>query len=95
MRRRRRRNRRLQLDRSGPWIGVGGLVIVLWFAIGSVLYAPWWGVLLNLALIVPEGMLLRRWMKSRPAWCVLVPVIGTAAYVLVAFIGAHFWGWSS
>lgn len=90
---RRRRNRRLQLERSGPWIGVGGLVIVLWFAIASVLYAPWWGVLLNFALIVPQAILLRRWMKSRPAWCVLVPVIGTALSVLIAFVGAHYWGW--
>jgi hypothetical protein len=91
---RRRRKKRIQLTRSGPWIGIGGLVIVLWFAIGSVLYAPWWGVLLNLVLLVPEAVLLKRWANSRPAWCVLVPLIGTAAYVLVAFVGAHYWGWS-
>jgi hypothetical protein len=90
---RRRRRQRLQLERSGPWIGVGGLVIVLWFAIASVLYAPWWGVALNVAMLVPQAMLLRRWMKTRPAWCVIVPVIGTVLTVALAFVGAHYWAW--
>lgn len=91
---RRRRTRQVQLERSGPWIGIGGLVIVLWFAIGSILYAPWWGVALNLALIVPQAVLLRRWARSKPAWCVLVPLAGTAASILTAFLGARYWGWS-
>ena len=56
MRRRRRRRRgRLKLERSGPWIGVVGLVVLLWLAISTVIYAPWWGVLLHVAAIVSSS----------------------------------------
>ena len=87
--------RKLRLQRSGPWIGVAGMFIVLWYAITSVLYAPWWGVVLSLALLIPSSMLLARWARSRPAWCVTVPVIGAALNGALAYVGATYWGWSS
>lgn len=85
--------KKLEFQRSGPWIGVTGLVVVLWFALSSVLYAPWWGVLLSLALLVPQAFLLARWARTKPSWCVAVPVVGAAANALLAVIGAIWWGW--
>jgi len=67
---------------------------VLWLAIGSFVFAPWWGVVLNIALIAPQAVLLKRWATTRPQWCVFIPIVGTAIFVLVAFIGARYWGWS-
>lgn len=87
--------RQVRLERSGPWIGVVGMVMVLWFAISTVLYAPWWGVLLNIALIVPEAMVLARLARTRPVWCIAVPVVGTAVFVLLSFLGARYWGWDA
>jgi hypothetical protein len=87
--------RKLKLDRSGPWIGVAGMFIVLWYAISSVLYAPWWGVLLSLALLVPESMLLARWARTKPGWCVVVPILGALLNAGLAYGGATWWGWGA
>lgn len=83
----------VQLERSGPWIGVGGLFIVLWFAIASVLYAPWWGVALNLALLAPQVWLVARWARTKPTWCVGVPIVGAIVVAALAYVGATWWGW--
>ena len=85
--------KRLKFERSGPWIGIAGLVIVLWYSIASVLYAPWWGVLLSFALLVPQAWLLARWARTRPTWCVAVPLVGALANALLAYAGATWWGW--
>jgi hypothetical protein len=86
-------SRPLQLDRSGPWIGAVGLVVVLWYALASALYAPWWGVGLALLLLVPEVVLVRRWAVTRPRWCMAVPVVGMALIGALAYVGATAWGW--
>lgn len=93
--RRRRRRRGAGLDRSGPWIGVVGLLMVLWCSVATVLFAPWWGVVLAFALLVPQAWLVARWARPHPRWCVVVPVVGLVAWVGLAVLGATAWGWSA
>lgn len=85
---------RVQLERSGPWIGVAGLFVVLWCSVSTVLFAPWWGVLLAFALLVPQIVLVRRWAGPRPRWTIAVPVVGLLLWIGLAWVGASWWGWS-
>ena len=91
---RRRSSRGLNLDRSGPWIGTGGVFVNLWLTISSTLYAPWWGMLVLLTYLVPQAVLVRRWAGERPRWCIAVPMVGAAVWGLTVLIGAQLWGWS-
>ncbi len=90
---RRRRRRNLKLDRSGPWIASVGLLMVLWCSIATFVYAPWWGVLLALSFLIPQVHLVRKWVTSRPRLTMVVPVVGLAAWALLSFVGAKWWGW--
>lgn len=86
--------RRIRLERSGPWIGVGGLFIVLWISISTVLYAPWWGLVLALLMLAPQAIVLSRWSKTRPARCPWIPMLGLIGWFALVLIGVHFWNWS-
>ncbi|HWV25662.1 MAG TPA: hypothetical protein VNZ66_00445 [Aeromicrobium sp.] len=92
--RRRRGKRRLNLHQSGPWIGVVGLFVNLWLTISSVLYAPWWGMVVLLAYLVPQTWLIRRWATEYPVRCVWVPLGGAGVWALTVVVGAQWWGWS-
>ncbi|MCW2768704.1 MAG: hypothetical protein JWR27_137 [Aeromicrobium sp.] len=94
-RRRRRRGRGLQLGRSGPWIGVAGLLVVLWCTVTTGLFAPWWGIVLAFVLLVPQVVLVSRWARTHPTWCMWVPVVGVLAWVALAWVGATAWDWSA
>lgn len=85
--------RRIRLERSGPWIGVAGLFVVLWISISTVLYAPWWGVLLALILLLPQSMLMAAWARSRPAWCIWIPPAGVLAWFVLVLAGVEWWNW--
>lgn len=89
-----RRRRRLRLQRSGPWIGVVGLCVLLWLSISTSLYAPWWAVVLICLLLVPQAVLMRRWARSQPERCPWIPAGGVVVWFLVVLAGASWWGWS-
>ncbi|WP_456697560.1 hypothetical protein [Aeromicrobium sp. P5_D10] len=93
--RRRRRRRGLKLERSGPWIGVVGLLMVLWCSVSTVLFAPWWGVVIAMALLIPQVWLVARWARTRPTWCMWVPVAGVAVWVAYAVSGARLLDWTA
>ncbi len=84
----------LQLERSGPWIGVVGLFVMLWLVISTVLYAPWWGVLLHLVALSLFVPLLKSWTRTQPATCIWIPALAFAAWVAINSVGVSFWGWS-
>ena len=84
----------LNLKRSGPWIGAGGLAVLLWLSFISFLFAPAWGVVLLICLLVPQVMLLARWARTRPTWCPWIPTAGVAVWFGVCLVGAHWWGWA-
>lgn len=95
MRRRRRRRGGLRLERSGPWIGVGGLFVLLWLAISTVIYSPWWGVLLHVMVLVPILAWVVRWARARPVACTFVPLAGLPLLAIVTAIGVTWGGWSA
>jgi hypothetical protein len=84
---------RLQLSRSGPWIGVGGLACLLWLVIASVLFAPGWGVGLMLLVWLATVALAVGWARPHPAWVAYVPLGGLAVWVALVAAGVEWWGW--
>ncbi|MGH3458309.1 hypothetical protein [Aeromicrobium sp.] len=83
----------LKLERSGPWIGVTGLFVMLWLVISTVLYAPWWGVLLHLAVLAAFVPLLMSWARTKPAWCTWIPGLAFVAWVAVNSLGVAVFDW--
>jgi hypothetical protein len=84
----------LRLERSGPWIGVGGMFVMLWLVITTVfLYAPWWGFLIHLVALVSFVPLLRSWARTRPARCIWVPVFALAAWCVINAVGIFLLDW--
>jgi hypothetical protein len=84
----------LNLERSGPWIGVAGLFVMLWLVISTVLYAPWWGIVLHLVVLASFIPLLQSWARTNPARCIWVPALAFAAWVAVNWLGVGIFDWS-
>jgi len=84
---------RLELDRSGPWIGVAGLFVLLWIAIASSRVAPWWGVLIEVAVLVPQALLVARWAGPHPRRALAVPFAGLVLWILLTIVGVRVLGW--
>ncbi|WP_375000016.1 hypothetical protein [Aeromicrobium sp. CTD01-1L150] len=80
-------------ERSGPWVGVVGLVVMLWLVISTVLYAPWWGVALHAVVLACFVPMLRRWIHDRPALAPVVPVLALLAWGVVNAVGVLALGW--
>lgn len=88
---------RFNLQRSGPWIGTGGILAELFVAFPaffSVINVPASGIALIVALLGAQAIVVARWAKSRPVWCAYVPAVGLAVYFVVIYVGARWWGWS-
>ena len=83
----------LRLERSGPWIGVAGLFVMLWLVVSTVLYAPWWGVVLHLLVLAWFARLLSRWARTDPARSAVVPVLALLAWGAVNAVGVLALGW--
>lgn len=94
-RRRRRRTSGVKLERSGPWIAVVGLVVLVWLAFSSMIYAPWWGVVIHLLMVVPIAVWVARWARTRPAASTFVPLAGLPLLAIVTAIGVTQGGWSA
>jgi hypothetical protein len=86
---------RLKLHRSGPWIGVGGVVALLFVAFPVFFQglAPWWGICLILGLLVVQLIVISQLAKTRPRWCTWVPAFGLVAYFALLFAGLRWWDW--
>jgi hypothetical protein len=85
----------MQPRRSGPWIGIAGLVVVLWFYLASGLVAPWWAVALLCAAWVCMLALSIRWATSRPYVVLAMPLVALALWLAVVASGARMLGWSA
>lgn len=85
----------MRLDRSGPWIGVVGLLVLVWLAISSLIYAPWWGVLLHVVAVAPVAAWTVRWARTRPAASAFVPLAGLPVLAAVTALGVGLGGWSA
>lgn len=86
----------LNLERSGPWIGVGGLAVVLWLVIVAPLFfLPWWGLILHLVVLASFIPLLRSWARTKPAWCTWIPGLALLAWLAVNALGVWVFGWKT
>jgi hypothetical protein len=87
--------RRLDLRRSGPWIGMAGLVCVLWLYGASALVAPLWAVAVLVALWLVQFVLACRWFRRRPYAVLALPVVALAVWLAVIFAGEALFGWTA
>lgn len=86
--------KRLRLRQSGPWIGVAGMVTVLWLYGASALVAPVWAVAVLLVLWLAQFVLACRWFGTRPYAVLLMPVVALALWFAAMVAGARLLGWS-
>ena len=87
----------LDLQRSGPWIGFGGQAVLLFIAFPAIMpplgFAPWWGDLMILGLLMCQAIVIARLAKRRPERCAFVPLFGLLAYFALMVSGIRWWGW--
>lgn len=87
---------KLQLDRSGPWIGITGLVVVLAFYLAVVVRVhPWWGGAVMLLLWFGMLALSIRWATHRPYVVLAMPIVAMVVWFVVLLAGGAWLGWSA
>jgi hypothetical protein len=94
---------RLNLQRSGPWIGLGGIFTEIFIAFPAFftvmpgtadrLDVSAAGIAVIVALWLIQVIAVVKLAKTRPAWCVYVPIVGLVAYFAVIYIGVRWLGW--
>ena len=72
-----------------------GLFVLLWLALTTMVYAPWWGVVLHVLVLVPIAVWTSRWARTRPAASTFVPLAGLPALAAVTALGVGLGGWSA
>lgn len=72
-----------------------GLVVLLWLAISTAIYAPWWGVALHVLALAPVVAWVARWARTRPVACTFVPLAGLPLLAVVTALGVSQGGWSA
>jgi hypothetical protein len=87
--------RGLNLRRSGPWIGMAGLVCVLWLYGASALVAPLWAVAVLVALWLVQFALACRWFSRRPYAVLAMPVVALVVWLAVVFAGEALFAWTA
>jgi len=95
---------RFNLRRSGPWIGLGGIFIQVFIAFPAFftvmpgtadrLTVPAAGIAVIVALWIVQAIAVTKLARSRPVWCVYVPIAGLVAYFAVIYVGVRWLGWS-
>ena len=85
----------VSLRRSGPWFGLAGMFVALWFYGSIGLVAPWWVVPLMLALWgVLLAVLVRSW-TPRPLLAFAMPFIALAVWFGVVVAGGAWLDWTA
>jgi hypothetical protein len=87
--------KRLNLRRSGPWVGMAGLVSVLWIYGASGLLGPDWLPAPLVAFWLVLFVLGCRWFSRRPYAVLLLPVVALAVWFAVVMAGATWLGWTA
>lgn len=81
--------------RSGPWVGMVGLLVALWFYGFVALVAPWWVVPIMLAvwLVFFVAGLLN--FSRRPLLVLALPFVAMGLWFGVISAGGAWWGWTA
>ncbi|WP_395695065.1 hypothetical protein [Nocardioides sp.] len=84
-----------ELTRASPWpfVGMAGLACVLFLDLASLLFAPWWAVLLLVLVWVVLLVVATAWWTLHPRWVPGVPVVGVVVWLVVAVAGGAWLGW--
>jgi hypothetical protein len=86
---------RLHLRRSGPWIGMAGLVSTLWLYGASALLAPVWAVAVLVGLWLVQFLLACRWFYRRPYAVLAMPLVSLAVWLAAIAAGDVLLGWTA
>ncbi len=86
-----------ELTRASPWpfVGMAGLACVLFLDLASLLFAPWWAVLLLVLVWVVLLVVATAWWTLHPRWVPGVAVVGVVVWLVVAVVGGAWLGWSA
>jgi hypothetical protein len=87
--------RKLNLRQSGSWIGIAGLVSVLWLYGASGLVGPNWLPLPLVGFWLVLFVLGCRWFSRRPYAVLVLPVVALALWFGVVMAGAAWFGWTA
>lgn len=77
-----------------PFVGMAGLVSVLFLYGAGGLLAPWWVVVLLIAVWLVLFVLACRWWTPRPRVVALLPVVATVLWFAVMVAGGVWLDWS-
>lgn len=86
---------KINLRRSGPWIGMVGLVSVLWVYGASGLVGPNWLPVPLVAFWIVLFFLACRWFTTRPYAVLLLPLVALVTWFAVVMAGAVYFGWTA
>jgi hypothetical protein len=81
--------------RSGPWVGMAGMVVALWFYGFVGLVAPWWVVPPMLVLWLLLMVVAVRNFTRRPLVVLATPLVAMALWFGVVSAGGAWWGWTA
>jgi hypothetical protein len=81
------------LHKSGSFIGMAGMAVVLFmnFAAGSVV--PWWGVALLVTIWLALFVQACRWFVDHPVRVFWLPFVDAAVWFAFLLGGEALWGW--
>ncbi len=68
---------------------------MLWLTIATVVFAPWWGVLLYVIAWLTSVVVVAKLARSKPKESMYVPVAGLIAWFAISAAGALWWGWGT
>jgi len=72
-----------------------GMAGVFFLYAASGLVAPWWGVVLLLAIWIALFVLACRWWTPHPTRLPLLPVAALVLFFAVVAAGGAWWGWTA
>lgn len=86
---------KLNLRQSGGWIGITGMVAVLWIYGASGLVGPDWLPIPLVAVWIVLFVLACRWFTARPYAALALPVVALLGWFVVVLLGGVFLGWTA
>ena len=84
---------RLDLQKSGSFIGMAGLAIALFMYLSAGTVVPAWGVVALVAFWLVLFVTACRWFLSHPVRVFWLPFLAVAVWFAFLLGGEALWGW--
>lgn len=78
-----------------PFVGIGGMACTFFLNLVSGLVAPWWGVLLLLALWCALLVVGIRWWTPHPVRLAFLPLVSLVLWFGIVMAGDLWFGWTA